>query len=265
MKKITSDTRRQFIKTGVVMSGAAALATTVSNAANANTTKYVTPVPETISISIDGSDARFPVRRIYCLGRNYTAHAIEMGDDPNTKPPFFFMKPTDSVVADGGDFPYPRMSEQVDFEMELVVALKSGGKDISQDKALDCVYGYGVGLDMTRRDLQSHAKTLSRPWEGGKSFDHSAPCGPIFPVSEIGHPEKGRLWLSVNGEVKQESDIALMRWGVAESISILSKYFELKAGDIIMTGTPEGVGPIVKGDTITGGVDGIDQIEVKIV
>jgi fumarylpyruvate hydrolase len=263
MKKV--DTRRQFLKTGLAASSAAVLAPGIAHAVTSNNTDYAIPAPEITSIEISGSNARFPVRRVYCLGRNYNAHAIEMGDDPNTKPPFFFMKPTDSVVADGGDFPYPRMTEQVDFEMELVVALKSGGKDIALDKALDCVYGYGVGLDMTRRDLQAHAKTLSRPWEGGKSFDHSAPCGPIFPVSKIGHPEKGRLWLSVNGEVKQDSDIALMRWGVAESITILSQYFELAAGDIIMTGTPEGVGPVIKGDVITGGVEGIDQIKVAVI
>ena len=209
-------------------------------------------------------DARFPVRRVYCLGRNFRAHAIESGDDPDKTPPFFFMKPTDSIVADRGDFVYPSMSGRVDFEIEPVVALSGGGKDIDEGTALEHVYGYAVGLDMTRRDLQAEAKELSRPWEVAKSFDHSAPCGPIHAAADIGHPTRGRIWLSVNGEIKQDSDMSAMRWTVAEAIAVLSKYFELAPGDLIYGGTPAGIGPVQKGDVIRGGVDGIDSIEVTV-
>jgi fumarylpyruvate hydrolase len=217
------------------------------------------------SIEVEGTDARFPVRRVYCLGRNFRAHAIESGDAPDSKPPFFFMKPADSIVADRGNFPYPTMSSQVEYEIEMVIALGSGGREIDPVNALRHVYGYAVGLDMTRRDLQAEAKRLRRPWEAGKSFDDSAPCGPIRPAAEIGHPAKGRIWLSVNDDIKQDSDIALMRWSVRESISILSRHFELAAGDIIYAGTPEGVGPVQKGDVIRGGVAGIGGLEVRVV
>ena len=232
--------------------------------AGENDSGYVFAPPATTSVEIQGVDARFPVRRIYCLGRNFRAHAFESGDDPDKTPPFFFMKPTDAIVADRGDFPYPSMSHQVGFEMELVVAVGGGGKDIARDTALEHVYGYAVGLDMTRRDLQAEAKELSRPWEGAKSFDHSAPCGPIHPAADVGHPTKGRIWLSVNGEMKQDSDVSAMRWTVPEAIAVLSRYFELAPGDLIFAGTPAGVGLVQKGDVIRGGVDGIDSIEVRV-
>ena len=188
-----------------------------------------------------------------------------MGDDPDKKPPFYFMKPADAIYSASNGFPYPPMSNKVSYEIELVVALASGGSDISMEDALEHVYGYAVGLDMTRRDIQEQAKELRRPWEGAKGFDKSAPCGPIFPVDKIGHPEKGRIWLSVNDEIKQDADISFMRWSVAESISILSRYFKLTTGDLIFTGTPEGVGEVSRGDIIRGGVDKIDEIEVAVI
>lgn len=230
-----------------------------------NATDFVIAAPGTASIEIAGLEARFPVRRVYCIVRNYRDHAIETGDDPDKLPPFFFMKPGDSIVPDRGDFPYPAMTERVDHEIEMVVALHSGGRNISANSALQHVYGYGVGLDMTRRDLQEEAKKLSRPWEAAKAFDHSAPCSPLHPAADIGHPDKGRIWLSVNDEVKQDSDISLLRWPVAESIAVLSRYFELAAGDLIYTGTPAGIGPVQKGDLIRGGVDGIDSIAVRVI
>jgi fumarylpyruvate hydrolase len=230
-----------------------------------NVSSFAISAPATTSIEIEGTSARFPVRRVYCIVRNYRDHAIESGDDPDKLPPFFFMKPGDAIVPDRGDFPYPPMTERVDFEIEMVVALHSGGASISKRSALQHVYGYGVGLDMTRRDLQDDAKRLSRPWEAAKSFDHSAPCSPLHPAADIGHPDKGRIWLSVNGELKQDSDISLLRWSVAESIAVLSTYFELAAGDLIYTGTPAGIGPVHRGDLIRGGVDGVDSIAVRVV
>jgi fumarylpyruvate hydrolase len=227
--------------------------------------KFVITPPATASIDIHRSDARFPVRRIYCLARNYRAHAIETGDNPDERPPFFFQKPADAIVTEGGDFPYPGMSNEVHFEAELVVALKSGGKNIDPAEALTKVFGYAMGLDMTRRDLQSEAIKLSRPWAAAKAFDHSAPIGSIFPATDIGHPDSGRIWLSVNGDIKQDSDISLMRWSIPEAISILSDYSELAPGDLIMTGTPEGIGAVHKGDVICSGVAGVDEIEVKVI
>jgi fumarylpyruvate hydrolase len=216
------------------------------------------------AVEVAGTDGRFPIRRVYCLGRNYSAHAIEMGDDPDNNPPFFFMKPSDAVYPASEDFPYPTMSNRVGFEMELVVALASGGNDIEEKAAKQHVYGYGVGLDMTRRDLQDEAKELSRPWEGGKAFDRSAPMSPIYPVADIGHPEDNRIWLSVNDDIRQDSTTARMRWDVSRSIAILSRYFELRAGDLIFSGTPAGVGLIERGDTIRGGVEGVAEIEVVV-
>jgi fumarylpyruvate hydrolase len=230
-----------------------------------NASELVFAAPPTTSIEIEGLRARFPVRRVYCIVRNYRDHAIETGDDPDKLPPFFFMKPSDSIVPDRGDFPYPPMTKRVDYEIELVVALQGGGRNISMDSALQHVYGYGVGLDMTRRDLQEDAKKLSRPWEAAKAFDHSAPCSPLHAAADIGHPAKGRIWLSVNDELRQDSDISLLRWPVAESIAVLSNYFELAAGDLIYTGTPAGIGPVQKGDLIRGGVDGVDTLEVRVV
>ncbi|MCV2868924.1 fumarylacetoacetate hydrolase family protein [Defluviimonas sp. WL0002] len=226
-------------------------------------TDFVFPVPPVAQIPVVDSGA-FPVRRIYCIGRNYAAHAIEMGHDPDREPPFFFQKNPDSLDA-SGTFPYPRMTDDVHHEVELVVALKSGGTDIQLDTALDHVWGYAVGLDMTRRDLQGEAKKLGRPWEIGKSFEHAAPVGPLHPVSEIGHPDRGRIALTVNGELRQQGDLDQMIWKVPEIIGYLSRYFELAAGDVIMTGTPSGVGPVKRGDRIEAEIDGLGTLSVQVV
>ncbi|MBT4888914.1 MAG: fumarylacetoacetate hydrolase family protein [Rhodospirillales bacterium] len=219
------------------------------------------PVP---SVEVAGTDARFPVRRIYCIGRNYHAHRIEMGhDDP--EPPFFFSKAGDSLLPSGSNFPYPPQTENLHHEIELVVAMEKGGKDIAAEDALDCIYGYAVGIDMTRRDLQSYAKEHGRPWEAAKTFDHAAPISAIRPASEIGHPGSGRIWLAVNGEVKQDGDLDMQMWNVQEGISHLSKAFEVMPGDLIYTGTPAGVGKVIVGDVITGGIDGIGEIEITVV
>jgi fumarylpyruvate hydrolase len=208
------------------------------------------------------------VRRIYCIGRNYAAHAIEMGSDPTREPPFFFQKPSDAiqVVSPGEilDHPYPPLTRNYHYEIELVVALKAGGREISVDQALDRVYGYAVGLDMTRRDLQLAMRAEEKPWEIGKSFDNSAVLGPLLPVEEVGHFHQGRIRLSVNGEVKQDADLEEMIWNVAEQISQLSQGSELHPGDIIYSGTPENVGPVVVGDLMEGHVEGLPDIAVRI-
>jgi len=220
------------------------------------------PVP---TIPVTGSDKLFPVRRIYCVGRNFADHAIEMGHDPDREPPFFFQKNPDAIVPPGGDFPYPTESSDVHHEIELVVALKSGGTDIPPEQALDCVFGYGVGLDMTRRDLQAVAKKMGRPWETAKSFEASAPCSAIHPVSAIGHPEAGVIEVEVNGETRQRGDLNQMIWKVPEMISYLSRLFELQPGDVIFAGTPAGVSAVVRGDVITGRVVGVAEITVRVV
>jgi fumarylpyruvate hydrolase len=220
------------------------------------------PVP---ALPVRGSDALFPVHRIYCVGRNYAEHAREMGHDPNREPPFFFQKNPDSLVPGGGDFPYPAKSADVHHEFEMVVALGRGGADIPVERALDCVYGYAVGLDMTRRDLQAEAKKLGRPWEVGKAFESAAPCSEIVPASAIGHPAKGAVWLKVNGELRQQGDLTQLIWGVPETISYLSGLFTLAPGDLIFSGTPAGVGPVKRGDVLQGGVDGIAEIAVRVV
>ncbi len=225
---------------------------------------FVIPAPPPASVEVTGTGDRFPVRRIYCIGRNYLAHRKEMGHD-DRKPPFYFQKPADALLETGGEFPYPTLSENVHFEIELVVAIAKGGTDISIENALDHVYGYGLGIDMTRRDIQSQAKQDGKPWESAKSFDHSAPISQIRPVSEIGHPDSGRIWLAVNGEIRQDSDLNLQIWNVQEGISHLSKIYEVVPGDLIYTGTPDGVGPINPGDLITAGIDGIGELEIKVV
>jgi len=225
---------------------------------------FVIPVPPIASVEVADRDDRFPVRRIYCIGRNYLAHRKEMGHD-DRKPPFYFQKPADALLASGGEFPYPPQTENVHFEIELVVAIARGGVDIPVEDALDHVYGYGLGIDMTRRDLQSQAKKDGRPWDSAKSFDHSAPISAIRAVSEIGHPDSGRIWLAVNGEVRQDSDLNLQIWNVQEGISHLSKLYEVAPGDLIYTGTPDGVGPIQVGDQITAGIDGIGELEIKVI
>ena len=220
-------------------------------------------------IPIAGSIDLFPVRRIYCIGRNYAAHAREMGSDPTREPPFFFQKPTDAiqVVAAGSvaDHPYPSLTKNYHYEVELVAALRSGGKNIAMDQALDHVFGYAVGLDMTRRDLQRGMGDQKKPWEIGKSFDRSAPIGPIHPASKIGHYAKGEISLAVNGAQKQKADLSFMIWSVAEQIAKLSEAFELMAGDIIYSGTPENVGPVVVGDKIVCKIDGLPDLSVTIV
>jgi fumarylpyruvate hydrolase len=255
-------TRRQFLAAGAA-TAACSLTAIVPHAA-AQQIRYAIEAPPTVSMAITGADARFPVRRVYCLGRNYRAHAFESGDDPDVNPPFFFIKPRDAIVDASQGHPYPQMTRALRYEGEMVVALKSGGNNIPVASALDHVFAYGVGLDMTREDLQEIAQELSRPWAISKSFDNSAPCGPLYTVDEHGHHPSGRIWLSVNGIVKQDSDLSLMRWSVPEAINILSQYYELKAGDIILTGTPEGVDLVNKGDVIRCGVDGLGEIEVAI-
>ena len=226
---------------------------------------YVIPAPAVVSLAVEGSSARFPVNRIYCVGRNYAEHAREMGHDPNKEAPFFFMKPSTAIVTDGGDFPYPSLSKDVHHEMEMVVAIGKGGSNISSAKALEHVYGYGVGLDMTRRDLQGEAKKMGRPWDTGKAFDYSAPCSALVPAAKIGHPSTGEIVLEVNGEVRQKSDLSQLIWNVPDTIAFLSTLFELQPGDLIYSGTPAGVAAVKKGDVMTGRVAGVGSISVKVV
>lgn len=221
--------------------------------------------PEYATLPVHGTVDMFPVRRVYCVGRNYAAHAIEMGHDPDREDPFFFQKNPDDLVPGNGEFPYPEKTSDVHHEIELVVALASGGKDIPIEEALNHVYGYAVGLDMTRRDLQGEMKKMGRPWEIGKAFDASAPCSQIVPSSEIGHPDNGAIWLKINGEVRQEGDLNQLIWKIPETISFLSGLFTLAGGDIIMTGTPSGVGPVHKGDVLHGHVEGVGELYTKVV
>jgi fumarylpyruvate hydrolase len=224
---------------------------------------YVISPPQITGLPIDGTDALFPVRRVYCIGRNYAAHAIEMGHDPDREPPFFFQKNPNNLDP-SGTFPYPPHSSDVHHEAEMYVALKSGGANIAVEEALDCIYGYGLSLDMTRRDLQGQMKKLGRPWEIGKAFERSAPCGPIYPASMIGYLGAGRLVLTVNGETRQEGDLNQMIWKVPEMISYPSQYLELASGDIIQSGTPAGVGPIAKGDVMVVTIDGLGSFSVTV-
>ncbi|MFT5450414.1 MAG: fumarylpyruvate hydrolase [Gammaproteobacteria bacterium] len=226
---------------------------------------YVIDAPAIPTLTIRGSEQLFPVHRIYCVGRNYAAHAIEMGHDPDREPPFFFQKNPDNLLVGDGDFPYPDKSSDVHFEIELVVALGKGGKNIAMELALEHVFGYGVGLDMTRRDLQGQAKEMGRPWEVGKAFDFSAPCSELVEAAQIGHPNEGAVWLDVNGERRQSGDLNQLIWKVPETIAYLSGLFTLNAGDLIYSGTPSGVGAIVKGDAMHGHVDGIGDLHVKVV
>jgi fumarylpyruvate hydrolase len=225
---------------------------------------FVIAQPKQASLKVKGATASFPVHRIYCVGRNYAAHTVEMGGDPNREAPFFFQKNPDNLVQDGV-FPYPPASNDVHHEIELVVALKEGGKDIAIERAMDCVYGYGVGLDMTRRDLQGKAKEAGRPWEIGKAFEASAPASPLVPANEIGHPSQGAIWLDVNGERKQTGNLDQMIWKVPEMISYLSGLFVLQPGDLIFSGTPSGVGPVKRGDKLHGHIDGIGDLDVRVV
>jgi fumarylpyruvate hydrolase len=248
---------------GMGMLAGCALPTSADNSAKVPFSVPITTIP------IVGSSEVFPVRRIYCIGRNYAAHAREMGSDPNREPPFFFQKPTDAIqVAMPGqtiDHPYPPLTKNYHYEIELVAALSQGGKNISIERALDHVYGYAIGLDMTRRDLQRGMGDQKKPWEIGKSFDRSAPIGPIHPVARVGHFTKGAITLKVNGATKQEANLSQMIWSVAEQISKLSEAFELMPGDIIYSGTPENVGPVVRGDLMEGHIDGLPILSVRVV
>ncbi len=230
---------------------------------------YVIPAPPLPALPVAGTAELVPVRRVYCVGRNYAAHAREMGGDPTREPPFFFMKPADALqpVAEGSavDHPYPPKTGNYHFEIELVVALAKGGRDIPVEQALDHVFGYAVGLDMTRRDLQDEAKQLRRPWELGKAGDLSGPVGPIHPASKVGHPANGAISLAVDDAIKQKADLSDMIWSVAEQIAYLSTYFELAPGDVIFSGTPEGVGAVTQGQVMVGAIEGLGEIRLRVV
>ena len=227
------------------------------------TDRYVIPAAPQPVIAVAGESATYPVRRIWCVGRNYLEHIREMGNDERA-PPFFFGKQPDMIEPDGAVIPYPPLTNDLHHEVELIVAMKSGGLNIPTDKALGHVYGYGVGIDLTRRDLQQASRKKERPWEIGKSFDHSAPCGALQPAAKVGHPEKGRIWLNVNGVEKQTGDLTELIWNVPEIIMKLSQQVALAAGDIIMTGTPAGVSALSAGDKIECGIDGIGTLKVTI-
>jgi fumarylpyruvate hydrolase len=223
---------------------------------------FVLPPPLPASVAVHNSTARFPVRRIICVGRNYAARAREMGRDPDREPPFFFLKAADTVVNDGTVVPYPPQTQNFHYEIELIVAIGQGGTDIPVDRALDHVWGYSVGIDLTRRDLQLQAREQGRPWDWGKGFDLSAPVAPLRPALEVGHPKAGRIRLAVDGVFKQDSDISKLP--VSDIISICSQSMALEPGDIIMTGTPGGVGPVRRGEVMTGGVEGLGEIRISV-
>ncbi len=221
-------------------------------------------IPEAVTVPVTNGD-QFPVRRIYCVGRNYRAHAIEMGMDPDRESPFYFLKPANTIVPSGSIIPYPPRTADYQHEIELVVAIGKGGRDIPVSAALDHVFGYAVGLDMTRRDLQMEARKAGRPWDMGKGFDHSAPCGAISPARDVGHIERGLISLEINGAVRQSSDVSLLIWNVAEIVADLSTYNMLEAGDLIYTGTPENVGPVVLGDRLVGRIEGLSELNIDII
>lgn len=224
---------------------------------------HVFAAPAAPVLPVDGGGGTVPVRRIYCVGRNYAEHAREMGHDPDREPPFFFMKPGDAVVPGGGSLPYPMATKDLHHEIELVAVIGKAGARIAAKDALGHVWGYGVGLDMTRRDVQAVAKKASRPWDMGKGFDQSAPCSAIRPASKIGHPAKGAIWVKVNGAIKQTGDLKDMIWPLPDIIRYLSEMVTLAPGDLIFTGTPAGVGPVVAGDSMDGHVDGVGDLVVR--
>ena len=226
---------------------------------------YVIPAPPVVALAVDGDERRFPVRRVFCVGRNYAAHAREMGHDPDREPPFFFTKPADALVPHGATIPYPLATRELHHEVELVVALGKGGADISPAQAPDCIFGYAVCIDLTRRDLQAEAKKLARPWDVGKAFDQSAPCSAIVPAVRVSHPERGRILLAVNGITRQDGDLAQMIWSTPEVIAHLSRLFTLAPGDLIFTGTPAGVGPVERGDVLDGQIEGVGDLQVRVV
>lgn len=225
---------------------------------------YLFEPPAPVAAAIVDSEALFPVHRIYCVGRNYAAHAREMGSDPDRDPPFFFLKPADALIPSGRTIAYPQNTSNLHHEIELVIAIGEGGVDIAEADALDHVFGYAAGIDLTRRDRQFEARDKGRPWDIGKGFDDSAPMAAIHPAAKVGHLGKGRIWLAVNGEVRQDADIEQLTWSVPEIVSILSRSWRLRPGDLIFTGTPDKVGPIVKGDVVTGGVDGLGDVSLTM-
>ena len=225
---------------------------------------YVITAPAQPSLAVAGSQERFPIRRVFCVGRNYGAHAREMGSDPNREPPFFFTKPADAVVPASGAVPYPPATQDLHHEVELVVALGAGGTDIDPSDAMSLVWGYGVGLDLTRRDLQAVAKDAGRPWDMAKGFDASAPCSPLIPAATLGHPQEARIWLEVNGALRQEGNLNEMIWPIPDVIAHLSRLVTLAPGDLIYTGTPAGVAALKPGDQLRGGVDGVTEFSLSI-
>jgi 2-keto-4-pentenoate hydratase/2-oxohepta-3-ene-1,7-dioic acid hydratase in catechol pathway len=265
-RRLSMDRRSVLSTTAAMGIGAVAGCATTSQAESSARTVFSVAQP---MLPIVGTSEMFPVRRIYCIGRNYAAHSREMGSDPNREPPFFFQKPSDAIqfVAPGttADHPYPPLTKNYHYEIELVAALKGGGRNVATADALNLVYGYAVGLDMTRRDLQRAMGDEKKPWEIGKSFDRSAPIGPIHPVAMTGHFTGGAITLKVNGVVKQSANLNQMIWSVAEQISKLSQAFELKPGDIIYSGTPENVGPVVSGDVMEGFIAGLPTLNVRVV
>ena len=225
---------------------------------------YVFPPAPQVVLPVASSTDVFPVRRVYCVGRNYADHAAEMGAD-SREPPFFFSKPADALVPGGGEVTYPPMTDNLQHEVELVVALGKGGSNIPLDQALDCVFGYAIGFDLTRRDLQSQAKDKGHPWDMGKGFDQGGPISALRPANKVGHPEKGAIWLKVNGETRQSGDLSQMTWKVAEVIANLSSYIALMPGDLIFTGTPAGVSTVVRGDVLEGGIEGLGELKITLV
>lgn len=224
---------------------------------------YVFDAPQQASLAVQGTSDRFPIRRIFCVGRNYEAHAKEMGADTR-EPPFFFTKPADAALDTPCTIAYPKLTEDLHHEIELIIAIGKGGSEIAEEDVMDHVWGASVGLDLTRRDLQGVAKKMGRPWDWGKAFDQSAPIAAIKPIADVPSVEQGRIWLAVNGEVRQDADIADLIWSVREHIATLSQAVTLAPGDLVMTGTPAGVGEVVPGDVITGGVEGIGELQVTI-
>ena len=225
---------------------------------------YIITPPTQAVVAVAGDTKLFPVRRIFCVGRNYADHAREMGADPTRELPFFFCKPGDAVVADGATIPYPPQTKDLQHEVELVAAIAKGGANIAREAALGHVFGYGVGIDLTRRDLQQEAKDKKRPWDWGKGFDHSAPCSPLHPASQTGHPARGRIRLAVNGVVKQDSNLDQMIWPLPDVIAFISQSMRLEAGDLIYTGTPAGVAAVSPGDVLTAELDGVAKLTITI-
>jgi fumarylpyruvate hydrolase len=260
----TKTGRRDFLLTGAALGAAAAVSPLATQAAQAQTGGYVIPAPEATSLPVVGSSQRFPVRRIYCVGRNYLEHIRELGNDER-QPPFFFAKHRDMIVQNGSNVFYPGLTKDYQHELELVVAMKSGGENIAREQALSHVYGYAIGLDMTRRDLQTASRQKEQPWEIGKSFEQCAPCSAVTPVERLGkHLSEGKIQLAVNGKMRQDGDLNLMIWDVPDIIMHLSTQVGLAAGDLIYTGTPAGVAAVVAGDKMVGTIAGLGELSINI-